>query len=146
MRSFTLLSLATATLAYSDFSLPWVTTHQPLGVASGQVNYYRIALNITSNNASPSQSGYCGIFWGDNNGNCGDTCVPYSTYVPTTWTTCYANSSTEPIPENRDSPFSFQLSPYFGIGNFTIALREKITRYVCFATYVYDCITDVSDQ
>ena len=140
MRSFTLLSLVTATtLAYSDIHLPWVTTHQPQGVAAGQVNYWNIALNITSNNTSPSQSGYCTVTWPDNTRDCGNTCVPYSTAVPLDWTTCYANSSTFTNGGNRDSPFSFQLSPYFAIGNFSIALRENVTEYV--SLFLFFCCT-----
>jgi hypothetical protein len=111
---------------YSPFQIPWMTTHQPNGNPAGQVNYYHIEFNITSANGNPAEEAYCWQFWGDNNNNCGDSCVAYSTNVPTgEWITCARNKSDL---SGQTSGFAFQLYPFFGIGNFALALKQNFTQ------------------
>jgi hypothetical protein len=123
MRSLTLLSLVTLATAYSDVHLPHVLANQPNGVAEGQVNFYTFLFNVTSTNTSPPQSNYCTPGpWADNHSPCGDSCVPYSTYVPSgVWQICYTDDTL-----TEKGSFSFRLSPYFGVGNITIELRQTV--------------------
>ena len=101
-----------------DFIPPFyiqnITTHQPTGNPDGQVNYYRI--DFYANNTYGSDvTAHCSTFWGDNSctTGTGPGCAPYSVNVPTgDWIACDA------------AGISFQLYPYFSIGNFSIALQQ----------------------
>ncbi|KJX96739.1 hypothetical protein TI39_contig603g00010 [Zymoseptoria brevis] len=126
--NFLLITMAVFYPTTSSFHIPWLTSHQPNGTPSGSTNFYNLIFNITSPNASPAQSGYCGVSWSDNLRDChyrAEGCVPYSTEVPTKWIECWTNQSVAWSVGNRGA-FSFKLAPYFGIGNFSIEVQEKV--------------------
>ncbi|KAF1824593.1 carbohydrate-binding module family 20 protein [Dissoconium aciculare CBS 342.82] len=111
---------------YAPFQIHWLTTHQPNGNPAGQVNHYQIAFNITSANGNPAEEAYCWQSWGDNNNNCGNSCVAYSTAVPAgEWIICARDASDL---GDRSSGFAFKLFPYFSIGNFSLAVRQNFTQ------------------
>lgn len=117
MKSFlALVSLVqTALAAYSPFQVNPLSTHQPNGNPDGQVNYYRIAFTVESTNSAndSSSSAQCASFWGDNSFGQQEA---YSVEVPTgSWIEC------------GSSDFSFQLYPYFSIGNFTLGVQQNFT-------------------
>ena len=107
-----LTSTAATVAAYSPFLVKPLSTHQPNGNPDGQVNYYNIAFTVSSLNGGNS-TGECSTFWGDNGYTEQEA---YSVNVPTgSWIECGA------------SEFSFQLFPYFSIGNFTLAIQQNYT-------------------
>ncbi|KAF2725962.1 carbohydrate-binding module family 20 protein [Polychaeton citri CBS 116435] len=126
--TFIAFAAAAAAQQYRPFEIDYMTTHQPNGVPSGQVNYYRIAFNVTSANGDEPVSAYCSDFWGDNSNNrlcSGSSCVPYSTEVPTgSWIDCAQNSSAT---ADSSSGFAFQLFPYFSIGNFSVMIKQNFS-------------------
>lgn len=132
MKLFTLLPLAAMAIA-SEFSIPWLTTHQPNGAAAGQTNYYSIQFNVSwlydNSNTPELRTAYCTSFWADNQRDCrfsaDHPCVPYSTNVPTCWSACWQDSSME-----MQSSFIFKLSPYFSIGNFSLEVGDNVYEYV----------------
>ncbi|GAB7363281.1 hypothetical protein MBLNU230_g3562t1 [Neophaeotheca triangularis] len=129
MKPTTILPFLASTLVtgqedYSPFTLTTLTTHQPNGYPGGNVNYYRIGFNIASTDAATNTTSraYCNRFWGDNNR---DETAAYSLGVPTgQWIQC--DSSEQNLGDGA-SDFSFQLFPYFSIGNFSLEVRRTIS-------------------
>ncbi|KAK4972620.1 laccase, multicopper oxidase, benzenediol:oxygen oxidorectuctase [Elasticomyces elasticus] len=124
---YTLLSLLSSVSAYSDLVVSSLTTHQPNGSPSGQVNYYSIAFTVNSANSNPSASGYCHASWGDNYCAFCNTGVAYSVNVPTgSYISC---DSSRANLGDQTSEFGFQLYPYFSIGNFSVSVQQSFTDY-----------------
>ncbi|GAB7351095.1 hypothetical protein MBLNU459_g1561t1 [Dothideomycetes sp. NU459] len=108
-------SIVSLVSAYTPFLVDPITTHQPIGNNEGQTNYYQISFNVSSSNgaAGANASGECAVSWSDNSWAQSEA---YSLYVPTgSWIAC------------GSSEFSFQLFPYFSIGNFTLAIQQNLT-------------------
>lgn len=111
--SFLVLLCSNATAADTPFELYPLGTHQPIGNNEGQTNYYHIFFTVTSLNDGENSTAYCETSWSDNTWV--DT-TAYSVYVPTgSWIAC------------DNTAFSFQLFPYFAIGNFSIAIQQNCT-------------------
>ena len=102
------------TASYSPFSISPITTHQPNGNPDGQVNYYHINFTVSStNDAAGPTSAICTKTWSD---NAWTQPQAYSVNVPTgSWMACSPSS------------YSFQLYPYFSIGNFTLGVQQNFT-------------------
>lgn len=125
-----LIALASVTTAAaSSIYIPTLSAKQPNGNADGQTNYYTIQFTVVSDSGDDYPSGYCWASWGDNNNLCtGSACVPYSTYVPTgSWIQCAHNSSNI---DDQTSEFSFQLYPYFSIGNVSLSVQQNYSQTV----------------
>lgn len=107
-------AVAAAETLYSPLLINPLTTHQPIGNNEGNTNYYSIRFGVTSanGNGNSSSSGECAASWGDN-----------------PWTSSAAYSEHVPAGERiacGSSGFSFQLAPYFSIGNFSLAVQQNI--------------------
>lgn len=113
-----IVACTTRASAYSPFAIPTLTTHQPIG--SGSTNFYFIEFDITSDNSGKQASAYCQKSWGDNGWTRPE---PYSVNVPTgEWFRC----DSERYSYDGASAFSFQLFPYFSIGNFSLSVKEDL--------------------
>ena len=116
MQFSTFVALATLTIgswAYKPFSVYPLSTHEPTGDPDGQANYYHINFTVTSSNGASPETGICYDVWSDNAWTDSEV---YSKYVPTgSWIAC------------TPSTFSFQLHPYFTIGNFTLSVQHNFT-------------------
>lgn len=100
---------------YSPFIIDPLTTHQPIGNNEGETNYYSISFNVSAANGvlPANETATCSASWSDNSWA---QSAAYSLYVPTgSWIQC------------GDSDFSFQLFPYFSIGNYTLAVQQNFT-------------------
>ncbi|KAM3424310.1 hypothetical protein BST61_g11153 [Cercospora zeina] len=120
MRNFFALLAAcvTGASAYSSFVIPTLTAHQPIG--SGSTNFYLIEFDIQSVNSGNQRSAYCLKSWGDNGWSRPEA---YSVNVPTgEWFKCDSARGTY----DGASAFSFQLHPYFSIGNFSLSVKEDL--------------------
>lgn len=112
----TLIAAAHTAAAYSPFVIKPLTTHQPIGNNEGETNFYSISFTVSSCNGAEgaNSTATCQQSWGDNSWA---QSADYSLYVPTgEWIAC-----------GQDSEFSFQLFPYFAIGNFTLAVQQNFT-------------------
>lgn len=101
-----------------SFTVSSVISRQPTGAKDGQVDYYSMAFEVNSTIAR-SESGYCEVSWSDNTYESQDA---YSDYVPTgSWIQCDSSAANF---GDGDSEFSFQLFPYFSIGNWSFQVRQ----------------------
>ncbi|KAF2217214.1 hypothetical protein CERZMDRAFT_81160 [Cercospora zeae-maydis SCOH1-5] len=108
----------TTASAYSSFVIPTLTAHQPIG--SGSTNFYLLSFDIKSDNSGNQRSAFCQKSWGDNGWT---RPLPYSLEVPTgQWIKCDSARGTY----DGASAFSFQLYPYFSIGNFSLSVKEDL--------------------
>lgn len=126
METSTLLPLiASTTLAsaqdYSPFFISDLTSHQPNGSPGGNVNFYTLTFNVRSSNGEGNSSAYCNIFWPDNGYR---NLEAYSVNVPTEeWIQCDSSPRDR---GDKASDLSFQLFPYFSIGNYTLEVRQTL--------------------
>lgn len=128
MKSAIIASVLAATATAQNFApleITYFYANQPQGVAAGQVDYYSLQLDVSSINGDAPASAYCVASWGDNTRQCGNTCVPYSTAVPTgSWIQCYNSQADFSSGSGPDSGFSMMLFPMFAVGNFKVELQQ----------------------
>ncbi|KAF2721043.1 hypothetical protein K431DRAFT_285299 [Polychaeton citri CBS 116435] len=110
----------------SNFIVSSIYAYQPSGYCEASVGCgYYTYFTVNSTVAGSSESAYCWSQWSDNDKYCGDNCVPWSTNAPTgNWIPC-TPSQTE-LTDYTSSPFSFHLYGDYGIGNYSLAIRQHV--------------------
>lgn len=126
--SIILAAFASLVAAYTPFSISSLDSHQPEGTgAGGEVDNWWLEFDVASSNSGDS-SAYCSKSWGDNcNPLICTTAHIWSDDVPANqWIQCYESEAVFTAGGEANSSFSFQLFPYFEIGNFTLEVRETL--------------------
>lgn len=124
----TLATVVSIAKAFTPLSISSLDSHQPAGSgAGGQVNYWSLVFDVNSSN-SGNRSAYCVRSWSDNcNPLLCSTVHVWSDNVPVDqWIQCYENKAIFTASGQATSPFSFQLFPYFEIGNFILEVKETL--------------------
>ncbi|KAI4143406.1 MAG: hypothetical protein LQ340_007015 [Diploschistes diacapsis] len=119
--------------SYLPFSVSPLSTHEPNGNPEGDVNYYHINFTVSSSNdASGESSAICTNSWSDNDW---EQPQAYSVNVPTgSWIAC------------SPSTYSFQLYPYFSIGNFTLGIQQNFTSSTTWARMLASGSTHITNS